>query len=137
MIKLRELTEADKDMMRNWRNLPEVSKYMYTDQYITLEAHEFIRRFLLHVPPLRMRTFRMYGIFHNHCKEKLNRCRKSLGQNPYVPAPSFDWIDFLVSKGLETRTLCSKCGAPLRRAKRIPPLARSDHIYQNDGAPSC
>lgn len=117
--------------------------FTFTDHHteerttLRLSAHEFIRRFLLHVPPLRMRTFRMYGIFHNHCKKKLNRCRKCLGQNPYVPAPSFDWIDFLVSKGLETRTQCSICGAPLRRVKRIPPLARSDHIYQNDSAPSC
>ena len=40
MIKLRDITKADKDKIRNWRNLPEVSKYLYTDQYITPEAHE-------------------------------------------------------------------------------------------------
>ncbi|MBC8264048.1 MAG: UDP-4-amino-4,6-dideoxy-N-acetyl-beta-L-altrosamine N-acetyltransferase [Anaerolineales bacterium] len=40
MIHLRDLRPEDKEIVRNWRNSPEVSKYMHTDQYITVEAHE-------------------------------------------------------------------------------------------------
>jgi len=40
MIVLRDLHAEDKEKILNWRNLPEVAKYMYTDHYITLEEHE-------------------------------------------------------------------------------------------------
>lgn len=40
MISLRDVTPEDKDMIRNWRNLPEVRKYMYTDHEISPEEHE-------------------------------------------------------------------------------------------------
>ena len=39
MIALRDIQEKDKEMIRQWRNLPEVGKYMYTDQYITPKQH--------------------------------------------------------------------------------------------------
>lgn len=34
-ISLKTLESSDLEMVRNWRNLPEVSQYMYTDQYIS------------------------------------------------------------------------------------------------------
>lgn len=37
---LREITPGDKNVIREWRNSPEVSQYMYTDDYITPEIHE-------------------------------------------------------------------------------------------------
>ncbi len=40
MIKLRTIRPEDKEMIRNWRNLPEVSKYMFTDHHITREEHD-------------------------------------------------------------------------------------------------
>ena len=40
MIALRDVRSDDKEMIRNWRNSPEVSRYMLTDRYITVEAHE-------------------------------------------------------------------------------------------------
>lgn len=40
MIALRDVRPEDKDMIRNWRNLPEVRQYMYTDHIITPEEHE-------------------------------------------------------------------------------------------------
>ncbi len=39
MTALRDMTSADKDKVRLWRNLPEVSKYMYTDHAISPEEH--------------------------------------------------------------------------------------------------
>lgn len=36
---LREVTAGDKDKIYGWRNLPEVTKYMFTDHQITKEEH--------------------------------------------------------------------------------------------------
>jgi UDP-4-amino-4,6-dideoxy-N-acetyl-beta-L-altrosamine N-acetyltransferase len=40
MISFRDLTAADKEKIRSWRNLPEIRKYMYTDHVIGVEEHE-------------------------------------------------------------------------------------------------
>lgn len=36
-VQLREMTQDDIELVRNWRNNPDVSKYMYTDNQITAE----------------------------------------------------------------------------------------------------
>lgn len=40
MVSFRDLTPGDKDMIRAWRNLPEIRKYMYTDHVISEQEHE-------------------------------------------------------------------------------------------------
>ena len=51
---------------------------------MTLEAEEFIRRFLLHVLPEGFQRIRYYGFLANRYREhKLARCRKLLD----MPAP--------------------------------------------------
>jgi UDP-4-amino-4,6-dideoxy-N-acetyl-beta-L-altrosamine N-acetyltransferase len=40
VIELRGIRPEDKEMIRNWRNLAEVARYMYTDHYITAGEHE-------------------------------------------------------------------------------------------------
>ena len=39
MITLRPVKSEDAEMLRAWRNLPQISKNMYTDHYITPEEH--------------------------------------------------------------------------------------------------
>lgn len=39
-VELRDVQSEDKEIIRVWRNLPEVARYMYTDHYITPEEHE-------------------------------------------------------------------------------------------------
>jgi UDP-4-amino-4,6-dideoxy-N-acetyl-beta-L-altrosamine N-acetyltransferase len=39
MIQLRDIQFEDKEMIRQWRNKPEVAKYMYTDHHIAPEEH--------------------------------------------------------------------------------------------------
>ncbi|MDJ0765387.1 MAG: UDP-4-amino-4,6-dideoxy-N-acetyl-beta-L-altrosamine N-acetyltransferase [Myxococcota bacterium] len=39
MIELRDVVASDKETMRQWRNLPEVSKYMLTSHEISHEEH--------------------------------------------------------------------------------------------------
>jgi hypothetical protein len=51
-----------------------------------LDAHEFIRRFLLHVLPDGFMRIRHYGFLANRTKKhSLPQCRKLLGLNPSLP----------------------------------------------------
>ncbi|HWR87937.1 MAG TPA: transposase, partial [Acidiferrobacterales bacterium] len=47
-----------------------------------LPADEFIRRFLLHIPPQGFKHIRSYGFLANRCREaKLATCRRLLGSS--------------------------------------------------------
>jgi hypothetical protein len=53
---------------------------------MTLDAQEFIRRFLLHVLPDGFMRIRHFGFFANRSKKHtLPQCRKLLGLNPALP----------------------------------------------------
>ena len=55
---------------------------------MTLEAEEFIRRFLLHVLPEGFQRIRHYGFLcHRYRKAKLSLCRRLLGMEPTPAAP--------------------------------------------------
>jgi hypothetical protein len=52
----------------------------------TIDAVEFIRRFLLHVLPKGFMRIRHYGLFANRCKrENVRRCRELLGLSKDLP----------------------------------------------------
>ena len=54
---------------------------------MTLAADEFIRRFLLHVPPEGFQRIRYYGFLCNrHREQKLARCRELLGMQTDSPS---------------------------------------------------
>ena len=56
---------------------------------MTLHAHEFIRRFLLHTLPDGFHRIRHYGLLANgHRAAKLAQCRKLLDVPPTNPAPA-------------------------------------------------
>ena len=56
---------------------------------MTLQAEEFIRRFLLHVLPEGLQRIRYYGFLANrYRKQKLLRCRELLGMPALEPAAS-------------------------------------------------
>ena len=82
---------------------------------MTLDATEFIRRFLLHVLPSGFHRMRYYGLLGNrHRTEKLAQCRRLLGMaaSPSVvadPAPAADYRDRLEAlTGTSLRT-CPVC----------------------------
>jgi hypothetical protein len=52
---------------------------------MTLEAHEFIRRFLLHVIPKGFVRVRHSGVLANRSKSLLSKCRQLLDRNPVLP----------------------------------------------------
>jgi Putative transposase len=91
---------------------------------MTLDADEFIRRFLLHVLPGGFMRLRHYGFLANRHKARtLRRCRELLGQ-PAEPSPRHSqsvvqWMQAVTGIDL---TQCPHCGArPLVRLP-LPPL---------------
>ena len=52
---------------------------------MTLQAHEFIRRFLLHVIPKGFVRVRHFGFLANRSKSHLAKCRQLLDLNPVLP----------------------------------------------------
>jgi len=77
----------------------------------TLTAEEFIRRYLLHIPPKGQRVVRHFGLFHHHQRERLEQARQQLAtapaahsRAPRAPAPT---------KPIPPSFICPKCGRPL------------------------
>jgi hypothetical protein len=52
---------------------------------MTLDAHEFIRRFLLHVIPKGFVRVRHFGFLANRSKSLLSKCRQLLDLSPVLP----------------------------------------------------
>jgi len=104
--------------------------YRDHDSYktMTLEAHEFIRRFLLHVLPSGFQRIRHYGFLANRVRQaKLAQCRKLLG----VPAPSppspqensdyRDVYETLTGTSLRACPVC--CEGHMVQIRILPPMA--------------
>ncbi len=89
----------------------------YADNYktkiMTVDAIEFIRRFLLHVLPDRFVKIRHYGLLGNRCRrKKLDRCRELLAcaEQPQTEEKSETWQDTLLRlTGIDVGK-CPACG---------------------------
>jgi hypothetical protein len=94
-------------------------------QTMTLDADEFIRRFLLHVLPHGFMRLRHYGFLANRHKARtLRQCRTLLGQPaeppPRSPKSVVQWMQEVTGIDL---TQCPHCGSrPLVRLP-LPPLS--------------
>jgi hypothetical protein len=105
---------------------------------MTLQAEEFIRRFLLHVLPEGFKHIRSYGFLANRCREtKLAACRRLLNQ-PLPPVEQSnqhedyrDRYERLTGNSLRD---CPNCGKgrmlcietfPVGSPPRAPPLDTS------------
>jgi Putative transposase/Transposase zinc-binding domain len=78
---------------------------------VTLPAHEFIRRFLLHVVPRGFCRIRHFGFLGNRVKEeRLQHCRFVLGQSPgESPQSPNDPVELLLSLTGIDITKCPRC----------------------------
>ena len=91
---------------------------------MSLDADEFIRRFLLHVLPKGFMRIRHFGFLANRCKrQRLSLCRQLLGGSHEAPEPdqrtAAEWMLILTGQDI---TRCPRCGqGPLRR-ETLPPL---------------
>jgi hypothetical protein len=93
-----------------WRDSADNNKI----KWLTLEAFEFIRRFLLHVLPNQFVKIRYYGILsHRSRKGKLHRCKKLLGvliSEDSKRVLKETWQDLLARiTGIDPR-VCPYCG---------------------------
>ena len=79
-----------------------------------LDAHEFIRRFLLHVLPKGFHRIRHYGLLASGVKAgNLALARKLLGDAPSRPEPDAEEPASAVDPGVHERP-CPCCGAAMR-----------------------
>jgi predicted Zn-ribbon and HTH transcriptional regulator len=77
---------------------------------MTLDAHEFIRRFLLHVIPKGFVRVRHFGFLANRSKSLLANCRQLLALNPTVPKlPSKSVHDLMLQLTGIDITRCPLC----------------------------
>ena len=82
---------------------------------MTLEAEEFIRRFLLHVLPSGFMRIRYFGFLSNlHRTKKLKRCRELFHDHQIkekTASQSLDWksrYEFLTGKPVDLCPFCQK-----------------------------
>jgi hypothetical protein len=107
----RLLACADGQVTFRWKDYQRGNR----QRTMTLDAVEFLRRFLLHVLPRGFQRLRHYGLFANGVRAvKLSRCRQVLGPVPRAPSEG--------STALHT---------PVPRARPQPPSAsaRCPHCH--------
>ncbi len=76
---------------------------------LTLDAVEFIRRYLLHVLPKGLMRIRHYGILANRCRRKnLEHIRQVLKTTVEV-SPNTETEDRLTNQTIQTGYVCPKC----------------------------
>lgn len=106
----RLLNMEDGKVTFTWKNYKKKGKR----QIMTLEADEFIRRFLIHVPPSGFVRIRYYGFLANrHRKDKLKLCRTNLGEPEVIEkneTEAKDWGDHLQSLTGKDPFACPNCG---------------------------
>jgi Putative transposase/Transposase zinc-binding domain len=102
---------------------------------MTLEAVEFVRRFLMHVLPSGFVRVRHYGLLaHRHRQEKLARCRELLGMAvPPQPDTAPTDPDPIPPPGHETTVtptrVCPRCGAGrMVVVAEFPPMPPAEGI---------
>jgi hypothetical protein len=82
---------------------------------MTLEAKEFIRRFLLHVLPSGFHRIRYYGLFGNrHRAERLAQCRRLLGMPAALAPPAPPAADTALTTLLGPRCPICQAGHMIR-----------------------
>ena len=81
---------------------------------LTLDAEEFLRRFLLHVLPKRFVRIRYFGFLASRARTRgLAQCRQALAVAPTAPAEP------LVTSPPRASWPCPRCGAPMRIVERL------------------
>jgi len=103
---------------------------------MSLEASEFIRRFLLHVLPTGLMRIRHFGFLASRCKTPmLAQCRRALGlpqPQPPLNKTAAQWMLALTGIDIEA---CPRCGHRPLQSVELPPI-KPDHQPPQRGPPS-
>jgi hypothetical protein len=90
---------------------------------MTLDADEFIRRFLLHTLPTSFHRIRYYGFLTNgNRSDNIVLCRRLLTVRPVNAAPVTDHDSGDHQINTCDFTICPECGGPMRRIAVVPRL---------------
>jgi hypothetical protein len=96
----RLLNISDGKIRFHWKNYRQSS----AKGVMTLDANEFIRRFLLHVVPTGFMRIRHYGFLANrHCETRLACCRRLLGVPARIEPVAVARAENISSNGLDYR----------------------------------
>jgi hypothetical protein len=107
----RLVTVTDDTVSFRWKDYRHGSQI----RTLTLEADEFLRRFLLHVLPTRFVRIRYFGFLAPRCRtHDLAQCRHLLGVDS-TPASA----DVPVMSPSTRTWPCPRCGAPMRVVARL------------------
>jgi hypothetical protein len=85
-----------------------------------VSIEEFIRRYLLHVPPPGTRVVRCYGLYAPTKGAAVAICRAQLGQEPVATPAVLDWQTLCQDRGEVHPERCPLCGRRLVRRGMIP-----------------
>jgi hypothetical protein len=112
----------DGEVSFRWRDYADSNK----TKTMTLDADEFIRRFLLHVLPDRFVKIRHYGLLGNRCRaKKIARCRELLAAMPEKAEEKNEtWQELLLRLTGFDVARCPACGERMMRTIEIIQPAR-------------
>jgi hypothetical protein len=114
----RLVSVTDADVAFLWKDYRHHGK----SKVMTLAAHEFIRRFLLHTLPDGFHRIRHFGFLANgHRADKLALCRRLLAAMP--PAEPIMPVRVCRQPVAVAFDACPCCGAPMFRTGTLPPAA--------------
>ncbi len=86
---------------------------------MTVNAEEFLRRFLLHILPRGFVRIRSFGFLANRRRtDLLSLCRRLLQSQP-PPCRAEESTSAAVSPPLAPLWLCPKCGGPMAVVDRL------------------
>jgi hypothetical protein len=109
----RLLCDDEKGVLFKYTNYRDEENTEKNNATILLSHDEFIRRILLHIPDLRLRTFRSYGVYYRRNIEELNRIREHFGQEPVEEPERLRFEAYLTKKGMVKDFRCPICGGPV------------------------
>ncbi len=106
----RLVTVTDDTVSFRWKDYRHGSQI----RTLTLDADEFLRRFLLHVLPKRFVRIRYFGFLASRARTRgLAHCRQLLAVAPIPPAEP------LITVPPRASWPCPRCGAPMRIVERL------------------
>lgn len=87
---------------------------------MTIEAYEFIRRFLLHILPDNFAKIRHYGVLSNRNRRtKLKRCKEILRISTRETKKKQSWQELLIELTGKDPRKCPCCGMGKMITKEI------------------
>jgi Putative transposase/Transposase zinc-binding domain len=130
IVNSRLLSLAEGKVCFRWKDYRQGAK----SKVMTLDAGEFIRRFLLHVLPDGFHRIRHYGLFANgHRADKIMLCRKLLDAPPPVPTAGTGTDS--ESHGESEPPPCPCCGGRMKVVETFDgPLSRRYRIRRLDSS---